>query len=167
MTNRFFFTSTSIRYILPVVSTIVATQHSFCDFESNLGKGPKTTKGTRDPLACGNPICSDKMSMFNLAKEQVNQKTNKKADESLPKASSIPSDSIESQKNPQQCPLDKNELGRYTWSLLHTMAAYYPELPTEEQQNAALQFISSLALLYPCPHCAADFREAIKLNPPR
>src|SRR6185437_12301407 len=28
-----------------------------------------------------------------------------------------------------QCPLDKNELGRKSWALLHTIAAYYQERP--------------------------------------
>lgn len=68
---------------------------------------------------------------------------------------------------PSSCPLDRRELGEKTWSLLHTIAAYYPEEPTEEQQNAASQFFQALAILYPCRHCAEDFQENITLFPPK
>jgi len=47
------------------------------------------------------------------------------------------------------------------------MGSSYPEKPSKEVQNSALQFISSLALLYPCPYCAKDFRACIIKNPPR
>ena len=32
--------------------------------------------------------------------------------------------------------------GRRTWNLLHSMAAYYPETPTLEEQKAATTFIN-------------------------
>jgi hypothetical protein len=32
-----------------------------------------------------------------------------------------------------ECPLGKASLGYFTWSLLHTMAIYYPEQPTSQE----------------------------------
>jgi FAD-linked sulfhydryl oxidase len=61
----------------------------------------------------------------------------------------------------------KEELGRSTWNLLHTMGSNYPVKPTRIMQNHALVFISSLSLLYPCPYCAKDFKDGIIKNPPR
>ena len=57
------------------------------------------------------------------------------------------------------CPLDINELGRNTWSFLHTMAANYPEKPSDEDQSRMKTFMSSLSYLYPCEMCAHDFRK--------
>src|SRR4051812_46643713 len=36
---------------------------------------------------------------------------------------------------PQDCPPDSEQLGRATWTFLHTMAVYYPEVPSYEQQR--------------------------------
>ncbi|KAJ3745357.1 ERV/ALR sulfhydryl oxidase domain-containing protein [Lentinula detonsa] len=64
------------------------------------------------------------------------------------------------------CPPDSEELGRATWTFLHTTAAYYPERPTPTQRANMLTLLRSLPLLYPCSHCAEDFGEDIKVNPP-
>ena len=64
------------------------------------------------------------------------------------------------------CPLDREELGNSTWELLHTMAAYYPDAPSAVEQRHAAGFVHGLAQLYPCTHCAADFRDGIAAAPP-
>lgn len=65
------------------------------------------------------------------------------------------------------CPADRDELGRQSWTLLHTLAAYYPEKPTGEQAGAARSLMHAMGVLYPCSHCAADLRTALVEAPPR
>ncbi|XP_033736579.1 FAD-linked sulfhydryl oxidase ALR-like [Pecten maximus] len=69
-------------------------------------------------------------------------------------------------KNDLQCPLDKNDLGRNTWSFLHTMAAYFPNKPSSTQQSEMKQFINLFSKYYPCDYCAEDLREELKTNQP-
>ncbi|CAF0837716.1 unnamed protein product [Adineta ricciae] len=65
-----------------------------------------------------------------------------------------------------QCPLMRDDLGRASWSLLHTMAAYYPMKPKEEEQQSMSEFICSFSKLFPCPECRTDFQEEISKSPP-
>lgn len=65
------------------------------------------------------------------------------------------------------CPLDKDELGRNTWSFLHTMAAYYPEKPTRDQQKDMQQFIKLFSKFYPCDICSEDMRNKLVKIPPK
>jgi FAD-linked sulfhydryl oxidase len=46
------------------------------------------------------------------------------------------------------------------------MAAYFPEKPTSEEKWHATVFVSALALLYPCAHCAAALQSYIEEHPP-
>ncbi len=64
------------------------------------------------------------------------------------------------------CPADREELGRHSWTLLHTMAAYYPDNPTPEQQRAMRGFVDGLAEFYPCALCAAALRTTVRERPP-
>lgn len=57
------------------------------------------------------------------------------------------------------CPADRLSLGRGTWRLLHTMAAYYPDQPSTQQRQDMHNFITLFSKFYPCPPCAEDFRE--------
>ncbi|EGC36505.1 hypothetical protein DICPUDRAFT_150985 [Dictyostelium purpureum] len=59
------------------------------------------------------------------------------------------------------------ELGNSGWTLLHTMAAYYPEKPSETRKQDTLDFLTSFSKVYPCKVCAKDFREIIKETPPK
>jgi len=64
------------------------------------------------------------------------------------------------------CPVDREELGRQSWTMLHTMAAYYPDEPTDSEKQLMTQFITGLAQFYPCTHCAEKLRESLSVNPP-
>eukprot|EP01035_Chromulina_nebulosa_P018899 gene18899-24698_t len=65
------------------------------------------------------------------------------------------------------CPLDRSELGRSTWGLIHTIAAHYPDNPNDTDKTNVLNFVQSLAYLYPCKICAVDFQIYLKEHPPK
>uniref|UniRef100_A0A0X3PHM0 Sulfhydryl oxidase n=1 Tax=Schistocephalus solidus TaxID=70667 RepID=A0A0X3PHM0_SCHSO len=67
--------------------------------------------------------------------------------------------------DPKGCPIDKTGLGRAAWTLLHTMAAYYPNHPTYKQMAAMENFFSSFAEFFPCKYCAMGFKENISKHP--
>ncbi|KAH7922324.1 FAD-dependent thiol oxidase [Leucogyrophana mollusca] len=67
---------------------------------------------------------------------------------------------------PAHCPPDVEQLGRATWTFLHTTAAYYPERPTPNQRANMLNLLHSLPTLYPCSHCASHLGENLKDHPP-
>lgn len=62
-------------------------------------------------------------------------------------------------------PPTKQELGQCGWTLLHTMAANYPEDPTGKQRARAESFLRALGDLYPCPTCAAHLRGYMAEHP--
>ncbi|CAI7630136.1 unnamed protein product [Penicillium crustosum] len=61
-------------------------------------------------------------------------------------------------ETPSDCPPDVEELGRSTWTLLHSMAATYPEKASMEHQANMSGFLKFFAKLYPCWVCADDFQ---------
>lgn len=67
---------------------------------------------------------------------------------------------------PPNCPPDVEQLGRATWTFLHTTAAYYPDRPTPTQRANMLSLMRSLPVLYPCSSCASDFDQDLSLHPP-
>lgn len=62
----------------------------------------------------------------------------------------------------KECPLSKDTLGFYTWSFLHTLAAYYPEKPNDKEKSLMKNFIESFAVFYPCKICSVGFKRDIE-----
>ena len=65
------------------------------------------------------------------------------------------------------CPPDRGQLGRGTWTFIHTMAAYYPSNPTDSEQNSMAGLIDGISKFYPCSDCAEHFQLEIKKSPPK
>ncbi|KAK9447943.1 ERV/ALR sulfhydryl oxidase domain-containing protein [Limtongia smithiae] len=67
------------------------------------------------------------------------------------------------------CPPDVEELGRSTWTFLHSVAATYPVTASTMQQADMQSFFRVFGQIYPCSHCAQDFRTwiAVPANAPR
>ena len=61
--------------------------------------------------------------------------------------------------------LTRESLGRATWTLLHAVAASYPDKPSRGQKRAAAALVGSLAELYPCAECAAHLRGHLATRP--
>ncbi|GAA5981564.1 hypothetical protein JCM10908_004156 [Rhodotorula pacifica] len=61
----------------------------------------------------------------------------------------------------------KAELGRASWRLLHTMAARFPEEPTENERETFKSFLHIFSRLYPCGECAAEFQHLLAQHPPQ
>lgn len=85
--------------------------------------------------------CFSVEDMMKMSKKFSDNKKSDKSSSSSTTTTEINKNTIEKvieERRAKQCPVDKDELGRSTWNLLHTMAAYYPEKPsTEEKKNMA------------------------------
>lgn len=62
-------------------------------------------------------------------------------------------------------PLTRETLGRATWTLLHAVAASYPDKPSRDQKKAAAELVGALAKLYPCAECADHLRGHLAARP--
>ncbi|PMD67118.1 mitochondrial FAD-linked sulfhydryl oxidase-like protein ERV1 [Hyaloscypha bicolor E] len=65
---------------------------------------------------------------------------------------------------PLACPPDVEELGRSSWTLLHSITASYPISPTLTEQSQVRQFMGLFSKLYPCWVCAEDFQDFMAKN---
>ena len=114
-----------------------------------------------NPMDCPVPACADKADMFRKSIQGISgKKSSHEQNHTVDEFGILP-------KRYSGCPLDRSELGRSSWDLLHTMAANYPEKPTKEQQTKMKNLIESLSEFYPCIHCAIEFQKSIKASPPR
>ena len=148
-----------------------------------------------NPFDCINPACSSKMDLLkNAMKKQKKAKVvapvieepidtgsiekidvvNVDSTQSVAtelgstEAANHTADNLSPEAIPEiGCPLDKEELGRSTWDLIHTIAAYYPDSPNDADKENARNFISSVSYLYPCEVCREDFKQSVANFPPQ
>eukprot|EP01130_Rhizamoeba_saxonica_P002000 TRINITY_DN11811_c0_g1_i1.p1 TRINITY_DN11811_c0_g1~~TRINITY_DN11811_c0_g1_i1.p1 ORF type:complete len:150 (+),score=28.80 TRINITY_DN11811_c0_g1_i1:37-486(+) len=59
------------------------------------------------------------------------------------------------------------ELGQSGWTLLHTIAAYYPSKPTNEERRNTSKFLKYFAKTFPCDWCGDDFAKIMDEHPPK
>ncbi|XP_073146994.1 FAD-linked sulfhydryl oxidase ERV1 [Henckelia pumila] len=69
------------------------------------------------------------------------------------------------QKQKPSGPTTREDLGRATWTFLHTLAAQYPEKPTRQQKKDVKELMAILSRMYPCKECADHFREVLIATP--
>mmetsp|Transcript_15124 Transcript_15124/g.17126 ORF Transcript_15124/g.17126 Transcript_15124/m.17126 type:complete len:241 (+) Transcript_15124:295-1017(+) len=109
---------------------------------------------------CEDPVCGSKKNMLKGMFSNMKQGKSNATDKTE-------NDGQSTDFHPEDCPLDRAEIGRATWRTLHTTAAYYPKTPSEEQQRAARSLVESLAVLYPCSHCREHFMNRVEEIPPK
>ncbi|KAJ1429012.1 hypothetical protein B484DRAFT_449593 [Ochromonadaceae sp. CCMP2298] len=151
------------------------------------GSSVATNASPTDPLNCAIPACSDKISMFKKAMKGAAAKsapdgksnpTHASAPAPAPAPGVAPAPgaahgagaSSGASALPSKyfgCPVDRAELGRSSWDLLHTIAATYPDHPSADDRRRVLALIDALTYLYPCPVCARDFQASVAHSPPR
>ncbi|KAK2407599.1 FAD-linked sulfhydryl oxidase ERV1 [Trifolium repens] len=68
-------------------------------------------------------------------------------------------------KGKSSSPVTKEDLGRSTWTFLHTLAAQYPDNPTRQQKKDVKELVQILSRMYPCKECADHFKEVLRSNP--
>ncbi|RCI04292.1 hypothetical protein CU098_011941 [Rhizopus stolonifer] len=121
---------------------------------------PETGKSI--PMKDGKPcrVCVDFKTWSKIEKNKT------RSDKKEPLKAPLKENTDEEWKR-NNCPADVETLGRHTWTLLHTMAAYYPEKPEKKQQESMKTFFESFAEHYPCWFCKAsnDFKQDMSANP--
>ena len=126
---------------------------------------PPTSPTTpHDPIDCEVPACQSKTSAFARLVRTPHKTTN---DHSQDTAQATTEFTPAAFAQTGQCPVGREDLGWQSWTLLHSVAAYYPDAPSKEDRTRAHQFVEALGHLYPCTHCAEAFREDMKEIPVR
>eukprot|EP00924_Labyrinthula_sp_SR-Ha-C_P012588 snap_masked-scaffold_10-processed-gene-11.40-mRNA-1 protein AED:0.02 eAED:0.02 QI:0/0/0/1/1/1/2/0/144 len=98
-------------------------------------------RSSADPN-CVEPACKSKLDMFKSMQSAYNKKQQK-----------------------EECPASTEELGRATWTFLHSTAAYFPDKPTRDEQQLAQELMKSVAKFYPCNFCRNRFQKDVEEHP--
>ena len=104
------------------------------------------------------------------AKAADDKKKNDKGDDKTnvsDKVKVTPETGVKVPDDHHECPPDRMELGNKTWTLLHSVAAYFPVSPSPQAQEDARTLMSVMSRLYPCQDCAEDLRADLVTHPPR
>ncbi|KAL8763055.1 MAG: hypothetical protein Q9184_001082 [Pyrenodesmia sp. 2 TL-2023] len=116
----------------------------------NVPKGVVLGKDGKPCRSCTSSADWAALMKKSIAKDKSSTTTEK---------STPPAASTSSLDPPADCPPDVEELGRSTWTLLHTISASYPPRASPTQQSEMRQFLGLFGKLYPCWVCAEDFQE--------
>ncbi|KAI4133111.1 MAG: hypothetical protein LQ338_000376 [Usnochroma carphineum] len=137
-----------------------STQQEEDDAPRKLPKGVVLGKDGKPCRSCTSSADWAALMKRSIAKDKPSTTTEKSTPPSVATASLAP---------PPDCPPDVEELGRSTWTLLHTISASYPSQASPTQQSEMRQFLGLFGKLYPCWVCAEDFQEWMsrKGNEPR
>mmetsp|Transcript_26381 Transcript_26381/g.53576 ORF Transcript_26381/g.53576 Transcript_26381/m.53576 type:complete len:126 (-) Transcript_26381:736-1113(-) len=97
---------------------------------------------------CDRPACEDTVSALTAALRRVGKKGG-------PATSASSSSKGSASTRPAACPPTSGVLGKSSWNLVHSMAAWYPDNPSEEDERMMTQFMNAFARFYPCVslHC--------------
>ena len=168
------------RIAVAAVSTIWSSYslNSYCQDETRHQEMAIDSKvPIKRPSDCDNPVCTSKMELFAKSMKYVKKSQNKSNTNSEDSSVGSNDKNNEHQQEMLQifqnqhykdCPLDKEEVGRISWALLHTIAASFPidsEL-SDQDRLQLINFMQSFAYLYPCHVCGPDFQKFVKENPP-
>lgn len=83
------------------------------------------------------------------------------------KSSKKPTKETAALETQKECPPDVEQIGKSSWTLLHSIAATYPEKPSNQQQTDLKQFMRLFGNFYPCWYCRDDFVEYSKKTEPK
>ncbi|GAA5804267.1 putative regulatory protein [Helicostylum pulchrum] len=128
--------------------------------------------GTKIPMKDGKPcrVCVDFKTWSKIEKGKGGEKTSKAAPVAATSTTSAANTTktepvITEEWKRNNCPADVETLGRHTWTLLHTMAAYYPQKPEPQQKESMKSFFKAFSENYPCWFCKNDFQKDIAEEP--
>ncbi|KAF9630860.1 hypothetical protein BFW01_g1422 [Lasiodiplodia theobromae] len=116
--------------------------------------------------------CTSVSSWFAMAKEKTKNSSSSSASTSTSTAAAAlaaASAAAADQQPPRDCPPDVEQLGRSSWTLLHSITGNYPARPSPQLQADTRRFMYTFAKLYPCWTCAEDFQRWLQddRNAPR
>ncbi|EDU44629.1 ERV1 Mitochondrial sulfhydryl oxidase [Pyrenophora tritici-repentis] len=101
--------------------------------------------------------CNDVKSLFAMSGKLPTKRTQSQPTTTTAAAPTLPAD----------CPPDVEELGRSSWTLLHSITGAYPVNPSPQLQSETKSFLTTFGKLYPCWVCAEDFQAWMQKNTPR
>ena len=136
------------------------------------GKKAKQTANSGDQRrgSNGNNNRMNPRANKNAKKKSKNKKNKKNSSERANNKPRNAERSLESSEadltKAEKAEMWREQIGRSTWHLLHSMAAKYPDNPTAEQQTAAINMVQSLQSLYPCEKCRLHLNQKMGTSLP-
>ncbi len=107
---------------------------------------------------------SNKSSMLNSAfLTNSNHNTDKISDSNTNSKHTV----LQPEDSKKPLKLSREELGRHSWALLHSIAASYPSIPNESEVKSLNNFIHSFSEVYACKICSKHFKEMLVRKPVR